>query len=229
VLIEEYLSGPEVSIFALCREEEAICLEPARDYKRLLEGDAGPNTGGMGSYSPVRDLPTGLVDEVMKDVIRPVLSVMASEGHPYRGFLYAGLVLTDTGPKVLEFNCRLGDPETQVVIPRLEDDLIDLFESIPQELRWSPRAAVNVVLAAEGYPEAPIAGNPISGLDRVPDHVLVFHAGTSRRDGSLLTQGGRVLNVVGIGDTVAAARDAAYEAVDRIDFAGMIFRKDIAG
>jgi phosphoribosylamine--glycine ligase len=183
----------------------------------------------MGSYSPVRDLPTGLVDEVMKDVIRPVLSVMASEGHPYRGFLYAGLVLTDTGPKVLEFNCRLGDPETQVVIPRLEDDLIDLFESIPQELRWSPRAAVNVVLAAEGYPEAPIAGNPISGLDRVPDHVLVFHAGTSRRDGSLLTQGGRVLNVVGIGDTVAAARDAAYEAVDRIDFAGMIFRKDIAG
>jgi phosphoribosylamine--glycine ligase len=229
VLIEEYLSGPEVSVFALCWGEGAVALEPARDYKRLLEGDAGPNTGGMGSYSPVEDIPIGLVDEVMEGVIRPVLAGMAAEGHPYRGFLYAGMVLTSTGPKVLEFNCRLGDPETQVVIPRLEDDLIDLFGSMPQSLRWSPKAAVNVVLAADGYPEAPITGRPITGLDRLPDDVLVFHAGTCRQEGSLLTQGGRVLNIVGLGDTVLSARNAAYEAVDRIEFGGKIFRKDIAG
>lgn len=232
VVVEEFLSGSEVSIFALCTGTQAVPLAPARDYKRLRDGDTGPNTGGMGSYSPVEDLPDGLIDTALEQIIRPTLRQMAEDGNPYTGFLYAGLVLTDSGPKVLEFNVRLGDPETQVLMPRLDSDLVDLIESAlagaPEPPRWSDRAAVEVVLAAEGYPEAPVKGAVITGLETVPDDVLVFHAGTRRDGNRLVTAGGRVLDLVAVGDTIAAARERVYEAAERVHWRGMQYRKDIA-
>jgi len=226
VLIEDFLEGPEVSLFAVCTEGGAALLEPARDYKRLGAGEEGPNTGGMGSYSPVADLPAGLVEEAMRRVIEPTLAQLAEEGDPFRGFLYAGLVLTVDGPQVLEFNVRLGDPETQVVLPRMATDLVDVLEGAHPE--WSETAAVNVVLGAEGYPEAPVTGVAIKGVDNVPEDVLVFHAGTRREGKRLLVNGGRVLNLVGIGPTLADARDRAYQGVDAVSWPGMQFRPDIA-
>lgn len=227
VIIEEYLDGPEVSVFAVCTEKGAVALEPARDYKRLLEGDEGPNTGGMGSYSPVSDLPEGLVENTMRDVINPTLEQMKADGTPFTGFLYAGLTLTDRGPKVLEFNVRLGDPETQAVLPRMVTDLVDVLEGTAPE--WSETATVNVVMAAAGYPTSPEKGAVISGLENVPDDVIVFHAGTKREGGKLLVDGGRVLSLVGTGPSVGVAREAAYEAVDRVAWRGAEFRTDIAG
>ena len=226
VLIEDFLEGPEVSVFAVCTEHGALPLAPARDYKRLLDGDAGPNTGGMGSYSPVDDLPPDLLDHVMTRVVEPTLGQMAEDGTPFTGFLYAGLVLTATGPQVLEFNVRLGDPETQAVLPRLKSDLVDVLEGSPP--LWSDTATVNVVLAAPGYPESPVAGEVIRGLGDIPDDVLVFHAGT-RRDGKrLVVNGGRVLDLVGIGASIAQARERAYEAVSAVSWPGMQHRGDIA-
>ncbi len=236
VLIEEYLEGPELSIFALCDGKQAVPLAPARDYKRLGDGDAGPNTGGMGCYSPVLDLSGEVVAETMERVITPALAELAAEGTPYVGFLYAGLVLTAAGPKVLEFNCRLGDPETQVILPRLEDDLLELILAGVQgglgsrNPRWSSAAAVDVVLAADGYPDHPRKGDVISGIDQaaaVPG-VHLFHAGTARRNGELVTAGGRVLNVVGTGASLAEARATAYQAASRISWSGKQFRGDIA-
>lgn len=233
VVIEEFLAGPEVSVFAICSGAGAVALAPARDYKRLAGGDRGPNTGGMGSYSPVDDLPDDLVPQTLEKVIQPTLQRLSEDGHPYKGFLYAGLVLTDEGPKVLEFNVRLGDPETQVIVPRLESDLVDLIEASltgsAVEPVWSDRVAVEVVLAAEGYPESPCKGAAIHGLDSVPDDALVFHAGTAREGKKLVTAGGRVLNVVGMGDTLPEARDRAYAAVEAISWRGMQYRTDIAG
>jgi len=226
VLIEDFLEGPEVSLFAVCTERGAALLEPARDYKRLGADDEGPNTGGMGAYSPVADLPAGLMEEAMRTVIEPTLAQMGEEGNPFRGFLYAGVVLTVDGPKVLEFNVRLGDPETQAVLPRMTTDLIDVLEGAHPE--WSETAAVNVVLAAEGYPEAPVTGVAIKGVDDVPEDVLVFHAGTRREGKRLLVNGGRVLNLVGIGPTLSEARDRAYRGVDAVNWPGMQFRADIA-
>lgn len=232
VVIEEYVSGPELSVFAICDGEGAVPLEPARDYKRLGDGDTGPNTGGMGSFSPV-DLPDDLVDDVIKDVFQPTLRRMAERGTPYRGFLYAGLVLTDDGPTVIEFNARLGDPETQAVLTRLETDLLSTIETTLSDgvsnldLRWSPRSAVNVVLAAPGYPLSPVIGAPITGADIESEDVMVFHAGTAREGRQLVTAGGRVLSVVGLGDDRGAARRHAYQAVDAIGFAGKITRTDI--
>jgi len=226
VLIEDFLEGPEVSLFAVCTERGAALLEPARDYKRLGAGDKGPNTGGMGSYSPVADLPEGLVEEARRTVIEPTLAQMDEEGNPFRGFLYVGLVLTVDGPKVLEFNVRLGDPETQVVLPRMTTDLVDLLEGANPE--WSETAAVNVVLGAEGYPEAPVTGVAIKGVERVPEDVLVFHAGTRREGKRLLVSGGRVLNLVGIGPNLSEARDRAYRGVEAVSWPGMQFRPDIA-
>jgi phosphoribosylamine--glycine ligase len=225
VLIEDYLEGPEVSVFAVCTGNGAVALEPARDYKRLLENDEGPNTGGMGSYSPVTDLPPDLVNQTMTDVVEPTLAQMAEEGDPFTGFLYVGLVLTETGPKVLEFNVRLGDPETQAVLPRMETDFVDVLEGATPE--WSHIATVNVVLAAHGYPTAPDTGSIIRGLDRVPDDVLVFHAGTRKRDGDLVVNGGRVLNVVGKGTSVALARERAYAGAGEISWPGLEMRTDI--
>jgi phosphoribosylamine---glycine ligase len=226
VVVEDFLDGPEVSLFAICTEAGARPLEPARDYKSLLDGDDGPNTGGMGSFSPVADLPEGLADETMRTVVQPTLDQMDQEGTPFRGFLYAGLVLTTEGPKVLEFNVRLGDPETQAILPRMTTDLVDVLEGAAPD--WSRDAAVNVVLAAEGYPGAPVRGVPIQGLDSMPDDVLVFHAGTRSEGKRLLVDGGRVLDLVGIGSSVSEAREKAYEAVELVSWPGMQFRSDIA-
>jgi phosphoribosylamine---glycine ligase len=226
VVIEDYLKGPEASVFAVCTEKGAVALRPARDYKRLLDGDRGPNTGGMGSFSPVDDLPEDLVERTMGDVIQPVLDQMAEEGSPFRGFLYAGLVLTEGGPRVLEFNVRLGDPETQAIVPAMVSDLIDVLEGAEPE--WSDIAVVNVVLAAKGYPSMPEKDAVIKGLDRVRDDVLIFHAGTRQEGERLLVAGGRVLNLVGTGDTIEAARDLAYAAVGEVSWPGMQFRSDIA-
>ncbi len=233
VLIEEFLSGDEVSVFYICADGEAIPLEPARDYKRLGDGDTGPNTGGMGSYSPVPGIPGDLVDWTTVNVALPILTELGDRGIDYTGFLYVGLMLTDDGPKVLEFNCRLGDPETQVLMPRLESDLLTVLNAAAtvgltgQDLAWSDRWAVDVVLASPGYPEDPVSGYDIVGLDRVAN-AIVFHAGTKRVDDQMTTTGGRVLNVVGVADTLEQARTDAYAAVDVIEFTGMRFRSDIA-
>jgi len=228
IIVEEYLDGPEVSVFAVCTDKGAVALEPARDYKRLLDGDEGPNTGGMGSFSPVEDLPGGLVGQTMTYVIEPTLRQMEDDGTPFRGFLYAGLVLTEDGPKVLEFNVRLGDPECQAVLPRLKSDLLTVLEG--EEPEFSDTSSVNVVLASRGYPTSPEKGAEITGLDASlgPD-VLVFHAGTAVEGKKLFVDGGRVLNVVGLGPTLAIARDRAYEAAERITWPGIQYRRDIAG
>ncbi len=226
VVLEEFLDGPEVSVFAVCTDRGAYPLEPARDYKRLGDGDTGPNTGGMGAFSPVGDLPAGLVDQVMAEVIRPTLGQLAEDGTPFRGFLYAGLVLTADGPKVLEFNVRLGDPETQAVLPRLDNDLVDVLEGTAP--KWSSDSAVTVVAAAAGYPESPRTGDPIKGLDQV-DGALVFHAGTHREGRRTLTSGGRVLALTATGPDLRAARERVYAEIEKVAWPGMQFRADIAG
>lgn len=236
VVIEEHLSGEEVSVFAICDGERALPLEPARDYKRLLDGDQGPNTGGMGCYSPVPDIAPSLVSETMDTVVTPVLAELARDGVEYRGFLYVGLMLTEAGPQVLEFNCRLGDPETQALMPRLDEDLADLLTAAAmgelgmRSLRWTAEAAVDVVLAAPGYPESPAKGAVIEGVEAaaaLPD-VTVFHAGTSLTERGLEVAGGRVLNVVGTGQDLAAARAAAYAGAALIEFDGKQMRTDVA-
>ena len=235
VVIEDHLDGREVSVFAIVDGERALPMAPARDYKRLADGDEGPNTGGMGAFSPVDDLPDRLVDHTVVEVMEPVLSVLAADGISYRGFLYAGLMLTEDGPQVLEFNCRMGDPEAQAILPRLDEDLLELLAAgasgaLPDRpLRWSDRAAVDVVLAAPGYPVSPERGLPIEGIVEAAarDDVLVLHAGTADEDGRLATAGGRVLNVVGLGDSVETARSTAYAAAADIEFAGKQMRTDI--
>jgi phosphoribosylamine--glycine ligase len=235
VVVEEYLSGHEVSVFALVDGNHALPLEPARDYKRLADGDRGPNTGGMGCFSPVEDLPPHLVENTVDDVVEPVLQTLRSDGIDYRGFLYVGLMLTDDGPKVLEFNCRLGDPETQAILPRLQDDLLALLAAgaageLPEApLRWSEQTAVDVVLASAGYPKTPDHGQLIMGLEAAVGRkdTFVFQAGTKTVDDELFSRGGRVLNVVGLGDTLEEARETAYRATTLIDFKGKQMRKDI--
>jgi phosphoribosylamine--glycine ligase len=217
VIIEDYLAGPELSVFAICDGTTAIPLAPC--------------------YSPVEDLPDGIVDHTLANVITPVMATLAADGTPYVGFIYAGLVLTEDGPVVLEFNCRLGDPETQVVLPRMDDDLLELLLSAldgtlqGRSINWFDGTAVDVVLAADGYPEAPRKGDAISGVEAASheEGVIIFHAGTAVKDGQLVTAGGRVLNVVGTGPDAAAARERAYAAADKINWAGKQFRSDIAG
>ena len=236
VVIEEYLPGREVSVFAICDGTKAVALEPARDYKRHRDGGRGPNTGGMGCYSPVDDLPEDLVERTINEVFHPVLTEMSKDGIEYRGFLYAGLVLTDDGPKVLEFNCRLGDPETQVLLTRLNEDLLELLASAAEgylpdgPLNWNDVAVVDVVLTAAGYPDNAEVGRAITGVNEVNSipNVKVFHANTRRTPEGLITAGGRVLNVVATGETVAQARRLAYEAASHIHFGGIHYRRDIA-
>ena len=234
VVIEDHLSGSEVSVFYVCAAGEAIPLQPARDYKRLLDGGAGPNTGGMGCFSPVEDVDDDLIDWTTVNVALPTLTELALRGIDYTGFLYVGLMLTADGPKVLEFNCRLGDPETEVLMPRITSDLLAVLKAAANEgltdqsVSWSDRAAVDVVLASSGYPNAPITGSRISGIGSLPN-VLVFQAGTKKVDGQLISDGGRVLNIVGLGDSIDEARDNAYAGVQQIEFQGMQFRTDIAG
>ena len=235
LVIEELLEGEEVSVFALCDGSHALPLAPARDFKRLAEGDAGPNTGGMGSYSPVTEVGPDRLDSIVQTVHAPVLDELARRGTPFIGLLYAGLMLTAQGVKVLEFNCRFGDPETQSILPRLEGDLLEALAAAAAgdlgdaDLSAADKAAVTVVLAGGGYPERSDSGTPIEGVEEAEAAgALVFHAGTAVRDGRLLTNGGRVLNVTAVGDDLGAARAAAYRGCEQISFAGMRYRHDIA-
>jgi phosphoribosylamine---glycine ligase len=227
--IEELLDGPELSVFAAAVGDDAIAFPPARDYKRIGDDDTGPNTGGMGSFSPLPDVPDAASEEIVETVHRPVLRELARRGTPFHGLLYAGLMRTAEGIRVIEFNCRFGDPETQSLLPRLESDVLALLAGESGELRVSPRSAVTVVIAGDGYPARGDSGTPIEGIaDAEATGALVLHAGTALHDGRLVTNGGRIVNVVALGDTVADARAAAYAAADRIHFAGMQFRRDIA-
>jgi phosphoribosylamine--glycine ligase len=235
IVIEELLEGEEISVFAVCDGARAFALPAAQDFKRVDEGDAGPNTGGMGSYSPVRGFGPAEIDELLDEIHRPVLAELAVRGTPFVGVLYAGLMLTDDGPRVLEFNCRFGDPETQSLMPRLEGDLLGTLTAAASgdlsasQLAVAENAAVTVVLAANDYPAGTDVGSPIEGTEGAEsDGVLIFHAGTALKSDRLVTNGGRILNVTATGDTVADARERAYAACERISFPGMRYRKDIA-
>jgi phosphoribosylamine--glycine ligase len=233
VVIEEYLSGPEVSLFVVTDGTAAVPLLPAQDFKRIRDGDSGANTGGMGAYAPLPWAPAGLVDDVMADVVHPTLAVMRQRGTPFAGLLYVGLALTTEGPRVIEFNCRFGDPETQVVLALLETPLAGLLYAAAigdlgayPPLRWRAGSAVTVVVAAGNYPDTPRTGDVIGGVDGVPG---VIHAGTARRaDGALISAGGRVLCCTATARDLATARTAAYALVDRVELAGSQHRSDIA-
>jgi phosphoribosylamine---glycine ligase len=235
VVLEEHLEGEELSLLALCDSENVVPLAPAQDYKRIFDGDEGPNTGGMGSYSPVPGIDVERVSEIAELVHRPIVELMRRRGTPYHGVLYAGLMLTADGPKVLEFNCRFGDPETQAVLPRLRSDLFDLCRAAREpgslagaRAEFSSDWAVTVVLASAGYPASSSKGDVIRGLDAVPDDVEVTHAGTARKNGDVVTAGGRVLNLTGLGPTPGEARERAYAAAEAVEFEGMQLRTDIA-
>jgi phosphoribosylamine--glycine ligase len=235
VVIEEFLDGEEASFFALCDGVTALPLASAQDHKRVGDGDTGPNTGGMGAYSPAPVMTREITDQVMREIVQPTVKAMAERGAPFKGVLFAGLMITASGPKLIEYNVRFGDPETQVLMMRLKSDLLAALIATADgvlsnfDLRWSDDAALTIVMAANGYPGTPLKGTEIKGLDaakQVPN-VEIFHAGT-RRDGTrLLADGGRVLNVTGRGRTVAEARDAAYTAAAKIDWPGGFYRKDI--
>jgi phosphoribosylamine--glycine ligase len=236
VLVEEHLVGEECSLLALCDGLGAVPLASAQDYKRIFDGDQGQNTGGMGSYSPMPEIDADRAAAICAAVHQPVLDELARRGIPFHGVLYAGLMLTADGPKVLEFNVRFGDPETQAILPRLRSDLLELLSAatLPgglagRELSWAPQTAVTVVLASAGYPQSSSSGDEITGLDAVDGDVSVTHAGTSLApDGQIVTAGGRVLSVTALGDDAAAARASAYAAADMIEFPGRQLRRDIA-
>jgi phosphoribosylamine---glycine ligase len=235
VVVEAFLPGQELSLLALCDGETALPLAPARDFKRIGDGDTGPNTGGMGSFSPVPEVDDALVERIRAEVHQPVVDELARRGSPFHGVLYAGLMLDGDAVQVLEFNVRFGDPETQAVLPRLRTDLLDLLTRATRtgglagaRLEWDARAAVTVVLASRGYPETSSSGDVITGLDRVPEGVEVTHAGTRARDGEVVTAGGRVLNVTALADDTRSAREHAYAAADVIAFEGRQLRRDIA-
>jgi phosphoribosylamine---glycine ligase len=235
IVIEELLEGEEISVFALCDGTDALALPVAQDFKRAEEGDAGPNTGGMGSYSPVAGFGAADVEDLLDAIHRPVLAELAARGAPFVGVLFAGVMVTDDGPRVLEFNCRFGDPETQSLLPRLEGDLLGALAAASAgdlsnaDLTVSDGAAVTVVLAGGDYPARNDIGTPIDGVDAAEDEgALVFHAGTARNGQALVTNGGRILNVTGLGGTVAEARARAYSACEQISFPNMRYRRDIA-
>jgi phosphoribosylamine--glycine ligase len=235
VVLEEFLGGEELSLLALCDGENVVPLAPAQDYKRIFDGDQGPNTGGMGSYSPVPGFDPASVEEITDAVHRPIVELMAARGEPFHGVLYAGLMLTPSGPKVLEFNVRFGDPETQAVLPRLRSDLLELCLAARErggldgvEAEFSDDWAVTVVLASGGYPASASKGDEITGIEQAERIAEVFHAGTAERDGRIVTAGGRVLAVTGLGPTPAAARERTYDAAQLIEFDGKQMRTDIA-
>ncbi len=235
VILEELLEGEELSLLALCDGENVVPLAPAQDYKRIFDGDQGPNTGGMGSYSPVPGFGQAEVEEIVDRVHRPIVAAMGRRGAPFHGVLYAGLMIGADGPKVLEFNARFGDPETQAVLPRLRSDLVDLCLAarepgglVGASAEFGEDWAVTLVLASAGYPESSSKGDAIGGLAAAAELAEITHAGTAARGGEVVTAGGRVLNVTGLGPTPAAARDRAYDAASRISFDGMQIRNDIA-
>ena len=235
VVIEECLLGKEVSLLAFTDGENVVPMVPACDYKRVLDGDQGPNTGGMGSYSPPGFFDQEMTGQVLKKIIRPVITAMAKEGSPYRGVLYTGLIITQQGPKVLEFNARFGDPETQVTLPRLESDLVEIMLSVIEgkldrvKIDWGSDACVGVVMSSGGYPGSYRTGFPINISDRLEKDINIFYAGAGKRgDGSIVTSGGRVLTVTAKGRTMKEARDRVYRNMPHIDFEGCHFRRDIA-
>jgi phosphoribosylamine--glycine ligase len=233
-VIEEFLDGEEASFFALSDGEKALAFASAQDHKRVGDGDTGPNTGGMGAYSPAPVVTNAIVAQVMKEIIEPTVAAMKAEGCPFKGVLFAGLMIGKDGPKLIEFNTRFGDPECQVMLARMEDDLLGLLLAcaegrLPQQVRLSPKTALTVVLAAEGYPAAPRKGGKIAGVEqaeKIPG-VSVTHAGTKLESGKLVANGGRVLNVIGLADSVAEAKALAYRGVDAIDFPEGFCRRDI--
>ena len=234
IIFEEFLEGQEASIMAIVDGEQIAGLSPAQDYKRVFDGDKGPNTGGMGTYSPVPVVTPDIYEFVIEKIIRPTLKAMKAKGIHYRGVLYAGVILTSDGPKLIEYNCRFGDPETQVILPLMETDLIDIIEAALEgglddiEIKWYNKKAVCVVLASEGYPGDYSTGFPVNGInDAESAGAIVFHAGTKMNDGQIVTSGGRVLGITALGDTFQDAVDRAYSAVGKIDFQGMFYRKDI--
>jgi phosphoribosylamine--glycine ligase len=235
IVIEECLVGQEMSILAFVDGETVRAMVPAQDHKPIFDGDKGPNTGGMGTYTPLPHIDQAIIDESIQNIIIPTAKAMVSEGRPFRGVLFAGLMITKDGPKTIEFNARMGDPETQVVLPRLQTDLVDivlasLSGNLDQlDIQWSDEAAVCVVVASEGYPASYPKGRVITGLaEAEAQGALVFHAGTAEKDGQFVTNGGRVLGIVGRGRDIAEARARAYEAVSVIDFEGKQNRTDIA-
>ncbi|MFB9324471.1 phosphoribosylamine--glycine ligase [Paenibacillus aurantiacus] len=235
VVIEEFLQGQEMSILAFVDGETVRAMVPAQDHKPVFDGDKGPNTGGMGTYSPLPHIDPALVEDAIENIIKPTAKAMVSEGRPFRGVLFAGLMMTSSGVKTIEFNARMGDPETQVVLPRLKTDLLDIVLAslngrLDQlEIEWSDEAAVCVIAASEGYPASYPKGRVITGLDAAKAQgALVFHAGTAKTDGEIVTSGGRVLGIVGLGRDIAEARARAYEAVSAVHFEGMHARTDIA-
>jgi phosphoribosylamine--glycine ligase len=235
IVIEEFLRGTECSIHALVDGKNYRVLESARDHKRAFDGDKGPNTGGMGAFSPANNWNAQLQSQFESKVMRPLLLGLAKEGIAYHGLLYPGLMIASDGVRVLEFNCRFGDPETQALLPRMKSDLVPLLEAtidgnLDRSIDWDERASVTVVLASAGYPGKYETGKAISGLDEAAklEAVQVFHAGTKIADNEVVTAGGRVLAVTGLGSTIAAARDRAYEAASRIHFDGCHYRRDIA-
>lgn len=234
VLIEEYLAGREASVFVITDGENILPFLPAQDYKAAYDDGRGPNTGGMGAYSPVMWMEPPTYAAILEQIVRPTLQQLSLIGARYTGLLYAGVIVTEDGPKALEFNCRFGDPETQVVLPRLGTDLLEIMlaagrgDLMGREVIWSADKAVCVVLASEGYPGSFSSGEEIEGLDDLPPGVYVYHAATEERGGRIVTAGGRVLNVVGTGPTIIEARARAYAGVERIRFPGMHYRTDIA-
>jgi len=235
VVVEEFLEGEEASFFALCDGKTALALATAQDHKRVGDGDTGPNTGGMGAYSPAPVITPAIFTRIMDEIIRPTVDAMAKRGTPFTGVLFAGLMITPDGPKLIEYNVRFGDPETQVLMLRLKSDLLPALLACADgvldrlDLRWSDDAALTVVMAANGYPGAPEVGSEIKGIDAAAavEGVEIFHAGTRRDGDRLLAHGGRVLNVSAVGATVAEAQARAYEAAARIDWPGGFFRRDI--
>lgn len=233
VVIEEYLQGPEISLFGISDGRNILPMQPAQDFKRAFDNDEGPNTGGMGAYSPLPWAPSDIVDRTYEEVLAPMIAEMAARGTPFVGLLYAGLALTDAGIKVIEFNARFGDPETQVLIPRLMTPLAAILykaatNALDDEvLQWKDESAVTVVLAAEGYPHSVKTGGEISGISNLAD-THIFHAGTTRKDGALLSSGGRVITATGMGADLSAARATAYRAISAIELTGSFYRSDIA-
>ncbi|MCZ8313364.1 phosphoribosylamine--glycine ligase [Phreatobacter sp.] len=235
VVIEEFMTGEEASFFALCDGDNALALATAQDHKRVGDGDTGPNTGGMGAYSPAPVMTPAMVERTMAEIIRPTLAAMKAKGHPFTGVLFAGLMITAEGPKLIEYNCRFGDPECQVLMMRLKDDLLTLLLAAADgqlktmSVRWYDDVALTVVMAAKGYPGTPEKGSVIRGIERARElaGVEVFHAGTTAKDGALVANGGRVLAVTATGATVTEAQEKAYQAVDLIDWPGGFCRRDI--
>lgn len=233
VVIEEFLEGEEMTLLAFVNGPTVKPMVPSQDHKPVYDGDKGPNTGGMGTYAPLPHMDSSIVEQILQEIVVPTARAMVKEGHPFEGILYTGLMLTKEGPKVIEYNARFGDPETQVVLPLLETDLLDILtasltgELENVEVKWKDKAAVCVIMSSAGYPGPYEKGEVIYGLDQVVHPTIIFHAGTAEKDGEIITNGGRVLGITAIGETLKEARELAYQSVEKVSFNGAHYRRDI--